>query len=54
MAYICLMLGGAGLTAIYYFVYAKHKGIHILIMMAGALLFSVVLYCTAHHFILQL
>lgn len=52
VAYICLMLGGAGLTAIYYFVYAKHKGIHILIMMAGALCYllgSAVLYSTSFY-----
>ena len=46
-AYVFLILGGSGLTAIYYMVYVKHKGIHILIMMAGAMCYligSVVLY----------
>ena len=47
IAYIFLILGGAGLTGIYYIVYVKHKGIHILIMMAGAMCYligSAVLY----------
>lgn len=51
-AYFFLILGGAGLTAIYYMLYVKHKGIHILIMMAGALCYfmgSVVLYNTSFY-----
>ncbi|HMQ78300.1 MAG TPA: hypothetical protein PKE39_00925 [Ignavibacteria bacterium] len=40
-AYVFLVLGAAGLTGIYYMVYVKHKGIHILIMMAGALCYLV-------------
>ncbi len=40
-AYIFLILGGAGLTGIYYMVYVKHKGIHILIMMSGALCYLI-------------
>jgi len=47
ISYIFLILGGAGLTGIYYIVYVKHKGIHILIMMAGAMCYligSAVLY----------
>lgn len=51
-AYIFLILGGAGLTAIYYMVYVKHKGIHILIMMAGALCYLIgnaVLYNTSFY-----
>jgi len=41
IAYIFLILGGAGLTGIYYIVYVKHKGIHILIMMAGAMCYLI-------------
>lgn len=51
-AYVFLILGGAGLTAIYYMVYVKHKGIHVLIMMAGALCYmlgNVVLYNTSFY-----
>ena len=40
-AYVFLVLGAAGLTGIYYMVYVKHKGIHILIMMAGALCYLI-------------
>ncbi len=40
-AYVFLILGAAGLTGIYYMVYVKHKGIHILIMMAGALCYLI-------------
>lgn len=51
-AYIFLVLGGAGLTAIYYLVYVQHKGIHHLIMMAGAMCYligSMVLYNTSFY-----
>ncbi|HRE09245.1 MAG TPA: hypothetical protein PK605_05535 [Ignavibacteria bacterium] len=41
IAYVLLILGGAGLTGIYYMVYVKHKGIHILIMMAGAMCYLI-------------
>lgn len=41
IAYIFLLLGSAGLTTIYYFLYAKHKGIHILIMLSGALCYLI-------------
>jgi hypothetical protein len=51
-AYIFLILGGFGLTAIYYFIYIKHKGFHILIMMAGSMCYLVggaVLYSTSFY-----
>ncbi|KXK41100.1 MAG: hypothetical protein UZ05_CHB002003178 [Chlorobi bacterium OLB5] len=51
-AYVFLILGSAGLTAIYYMVYVKHRGIHILIMMAGALCYllgNAVLYNTSFY-----
>jgi len=51
-AYIFLILGGAGLTGIYYMVYFKHKGMHLLIMMAGAMCYligSVVLFNTSFY-----
>lgn len=51
-AYLFLIFGGAGLTGIYYLVYVKHKGIHLLIMMAGAMCYligSAVLYNTSFY-----
>ncbi len=52
IAYMCLILGGAGLTAIYYMVYVKHKGLHVLIMMTGGLCYfagSAILYNTSFY-----
>ncbi len=40
-ACVFLLLGSAGLTAIYYFIYVKHKGMYLLIMMAGALCYFI-------------
>lgn len=51
-AYFFLILGGAGLTGIYYLVYVKYKGIQNLIMMAGALCYltgSAVLFNTSFY-----
>lgn len=41
IAYMFLLLGAAGLTTLYYLLYIKHKGIHILIMLAGALCYFI-------------
>ncbi len=41
IAYIFLLLGSAGLVTIYYFLYVKHKGIYILIMLSGALCYFI-------------
>lgn len=51
-AYMFLVLGGAGLTGIYYMVYVKHKGKHLLIMMVGAMCYltgSAVLFGTSFY-----
>jgi hypothetical protein len=40
-AYIMLVAGAAGLVTIYYLMYIKHKGIYILVMMAGALCYLI-------------
>ncbi len=41
IAYMFLLLGAAGLATIYYLLYIKHKSIHILIMLAGALCYFI-------------
>lgn len=40
-AYLFLLAGSAGLISIYYFIYVKHKGLHILIMLIGALCYLI-------------
>ncbi|MBZ0204325.1 MAG: hypothetical protein K8I03_15025 [Ignavibacteria bacterium] len=40
-AYFFLLLGSAGLTAIYFFIYVKHKNMYLLIMMTGALCYFI-------------
>jgi hypothetical protein len=40
-AYLFLLAGSAGLILIYYFLYVKHKGLHILIMLAGAMCYFI-------------
>lgn len=41
IAYMLLILGASGLVTIYYLMYIKHKGIYILVMMAGALCYLI-------------
>lgn len=41
IAYIFLLTGSAGLTIIYYLLYVKHKGMHLLIMLAGAMCYFI-------------
>ncbi|MCC6865633.1 MAG: hypothetical protein IT280_05675 [Ignavibacteria bacterium] len=52
IAYVFLMLGGLGMCTIYYIIYMKHGGIHILIMLAGAMCYLIgnaVLFSTSFY-----